>query len=187
MSEHLNTGSCSVAPGATCIFDLLTWNPSSPSAVSSLQVLVLQPPHRLRSAGHGSAGQTETSPPQRPAEEPPPGAGPAPPGGYRQQLQPEGENHMRTKNNYNIIFPSACIKDEEVNHIKRTFLPSGYKSTMVMMLKYCFIWIRWRKTGPDCWRPVLYLMRCFPTRLRLYKERLPGLKPSVGRWWRTYI
>lgn len=72
---------------------------------------MLQPAHRLRSAGRGVAGQAETSPPQRPAEEPSPGAGPAPPGGYRQQLQPEGQSHMRQRTiEYNIIFPLTCIE-----------------------------------------------------------------------------
>lgn len=40
-------------------------------------------------------------------------------------------------------------------------------------LKYCIIWIH----RTEFWRPVLYLMRCFPTKLCLYEEvRLPGLK-----------
>lgn len=64
-----------------------------------------------------------------------------------------------------------------MNHIERTFLLSGDRTTTVMKLKYCFIWIHWRKIGLDFWRPALYLMKCFPTRDYVFKEeRRPGLR-----------
>lgn len=115
----------------------------------SLQVLVLQPPHWLRSSGRGAAGQTETSPPQRPAEEDPrPGARPAPPGGFRQQLQPEGEDHMRAR----AGTPSAVTTLYSINlyrEARRRWTAGQEVQTLNLMKSFTQNFVFTRKN--DCW------------------------------------